>query len=39
VQATFLRGRLVYEDGRIVGPAEGRYLKRPAPGGGHGDSL
>jgi allantoinase len=36
VQATFLRGRLVYEDGRIVGPAEGRYLKRPAPGGGHG---
>jgi allantoinase len=30
VQATFLRGRLVYEDGRIVGPAQGRYLRRPA---------
>jgi allantoinase len=29
VQATFLRGRLVYEDGRIVGPAQGRYLRRP----------
>jgi allantoinase len=31
VQATFLRGQLVYETGRIVGPAEGRYLKRPMP--------
>jgi allantoinase len=31
VQATFLRGRLVAEDGRIVGPAEGQYLRRPVP--------
>jgi allantoinase len=31
VQATFLRGQLVYETGRIVGPPEGRYLKRPMP--------
>jgi allantoinase len=34
VQATFLRGRLVHEDGRILGPAEGQFLKRPA-----GDSF
>ena len=30
VRATFLRGQLVYRDGEIVGPAEGRYLHRPA---------
>ncbi|MGH7324957.1 MAG: dihydroorotase [Candidatus Rokuibacteriota bacterium] len=29
VDATFLRGQLVCEDGKIVGPARGRYLKRP----------
>jgi allantoinase len=31
VQATFLRGELVYDHGRIVGPARGRYLARPMP--------
>jgi allantoinase len=29
VKRTFLRGQLVY-DGKIVGPARGRYIKRPA---------
>jgi allantoinase len=29
VTATFLRGELVYEDGKIVGPARGRYQRRP----------
>ncbi|MBI1737140.1 MAG: dihydroorotase family protein [Candidatus Rokubacteria bacterium] len=29
VRATFLRGALVYDGGKIVGPARGRYLKRP----------
>jgi allantoinase len=29
VKRTFLRGALVY-DGKIVGPARGRYIKRPA---------
>ena len=29
VKQTFLRGRLVYEDGRIVGPATGQYIRRP----------
>ena len=29
VKATFLRGNLICEGGRIVGPAHGRYLKRP----------
>ena len=27
--ATFLRGALVYHDGKIIGPARGRYLRRP----------
>ena len=31
VQATFLRGQLVYDRGRIVGSARGRYLARPTP--------
>ncbi len=31
VEATFLRGELVYENGKIVGPPKGRYVKRPAP--------
>jgi len=29
VRATFLRGQLVYEAGKIVGPARGQYLARP----------
>jgi allantoinase len=29
VKSTFLRGSLIYHDGRIVGPARGRYLRRP----------
>ena len=31
VTATFLRGNLVYGDGRVIGPPLGRYVKRPAP--------
>ena len=29
VKRTFLRGELVYQDGHIVGPARGQYLRRP----------
>jgi len=29
VVSTFLRGELIYDEGRIVGPARGRYLHRP----------
>jgi allantoinase len=29
VTHTFLRGELIYGDGKIVGPARGQYLKRP----------
>lgn len=29
VKSTFLRGELVYDQGRIVGEPRGRYLKRP----------
>ena len=29
VTATFLRGELVYEDGRLVGPPRGQYQRRP----------
>ena len=29
VKSTFLRGALVYQAGKIVGPARGRYLRRP----------
>ena len=29
VKSTFLRGELVYRNGNIVGPARGRYLRRP----------
>lgn len=29
VKSTFLRGEIVYDRGRIVGPARGRYLRRP----------
>src|SRR5919108_2467090 len=31
VTATFLRGELVWEDGRLIGPRGGRYLRRPTP--------
>jgi hypothetical protein len=27
-----LRGALIYNDGNVVGPARGRYLRRPQPG-------
>ena len=30
VTATFLRGGLAWEDGRVVGPARGHYIRRPA---------
>ncbi len=29
VKRTFLRGRLIYDNGAIVGPATGQYLRRP----------
>jgi allantoinase len=29
VKSTFLRGALVYHNGKVVGPARGRYLHRP----------
>jgi len=29
VKSTFLRGELVYDRGKVVGPARGRYLRRP----------
>jgi allantoinase len=29
VKSTFLRGALIYRDGKIVGPARGQYLPRP----------
>jgi allantoinase len=29
VKSTWLRGRLVYHDGKVVGPARGQYLRRP----------
>ena len=31
VKSTFLRGALVYDQGKIVGPARGQYLRRPTP--------
>ncbi len=30
VKSTFLRGELVYDQSKTVGPARGRYLRRPA---------
>jgi len=30
VKRTLLRGRTIYENGKIVGPAMGKYLRRPA---------
>jgi allantoinase len=29
VKSTFLRGELVYDNGNVVGPARGKYLRRP----------
>jgi allantoinase len=29
VKSTFLRGLLIYDDGKILGPARGQYLRRP----------
>jgi allantoinase len=29
VRSTFLRGALIYHNGKIVEPARGRYLRRP----------
>jgi hypothetical protein len=29
VKATFLRGGLIYENGKVVGAPRGRYLHRP----------
>jgi allantoinase len=29
VKTTFLRGQLVYDKGKVIGPARGRYLHRP----------
>jgi allantoinase len=31
VTATFVRGALAYEDGKVVGAPRGRYVKRPSP--------
>ncbi len=31
VESTFLRGALIYDNGAIVGPPRGRYLRRPTP--------
>ena len=31
VESTFLRGSLIYDAGRILGPARGEYLQRPQP--------
>ena len=29
VKSTFLRGELVYDNGKVMGPARGKYLRRP----------
>jgi hypothetical protein len=29
VVTTFLRGNIIYDKGKIVGPARGQYLSRP----------
>jgi allantoinase len=30
VKTTFLRGKAIYDAGKVVGPAQGRYLRRPS---------
>jgi allantoinase len=32
VKSTFLRGALIYDNGNVVGPAKGQYLRRPIVG-------
>ena len=32
VETTILRGEIIYDGGRVVGPARGRYLRRPSAG-------
>ena len=32
VTTTILRGQVVYDHGKVVGPPRGRYLRRPTPG-------
>ncbi len=32
VKTTLLRGEVIYENGEVVGPPRGRYLKRPYEG-------
>jgi allantoinase len=29
VKSTFLRGALIYDNGKVVGPPRGEYLRRP----------
>ena len=29
VVTTFLRGNVIYDKGKVVGPARGKYLSRP----------
>jgi allantoinase len=29
VKSTFLRGAVIYDNGNVVGPAKGQYLRRP----------
>jgi len=35
VRATFLRGQLVYDQGKVVGPPRGRYVRRPTAAPDH----
>jgi allantoinase len=30
VKTTLLRGKVIYDGGKVVGPARGEYLRRPA---------
>jgi allantoinase len=30
VKTTFLRGAVIYDGGKVVGPARGQYLRRPS---------
>ncbi len=32
VRTTYLRGQRIYDNGAIVGPARGQYLRRPTEG-------
>jgi allantoinase len=33
VKSTFLRGALIYDSGNVIGPARGKYLRRPEVAG------